>query len=141
MVPRGRLLVPHHAPTGYQQLCLTRQLIPQSIKNSHLHAHTNSLCTFLVVPRCRCLPLGYCMCRESCKRSLVSHPKACVPPLRWHCFVVTSPSQGTCTTTRLIHAFPLASGMLPSTRFLPIKPAFPCYPCIIPQQPLCRRFS
>lgn len=87
MAPRRQLLIPQHAPIGCQQMCLTRELILQSIENCHVYAYTNSLCTFLFVPRCRCLPLlpfdtACTICRESCKRSTVSHPLLCVPPLR-----------------------------------------------------------
>lgn len=133
VAPRRQLLIPQHAPIGCQQMCLTRELILQSIENCHVYAYTNSLCTFLFVPRCRCLPLlpfdtACAICRESCKRSTVSHPLLCVPPLRQSFFVVNSPSLDTCTVMRFMHAFPLASGMLPSIGLLPLKPAFPCYP-------------
>ena len=75
VAPRRQLLILQHAPIGCQQMCLTRELIPQPIENCLVYAYTNSLCTFLFVPRCRCLSLlpfdtACAICRESRKRSL-----------------------------------------------------------------------
>lgn len=72
VAPRRQLLILQHTPIGCQQMCLTRELIPQSIENCLLYACTDSLCASLFVPRCRWLPLlpsdiACAICRESWK--------------------------------------------------------------------------
>lgn len=125
VAPRRQLLILQLAPIGCQQMCLTRELILESIENCLLYACTVSLCTSLFVPRCRCflfsllvshVPYAEKHVRDEC---ILSPPYLVCLHLRQFCFLTNFPSLD---CQKFYACFSSGSGMLLSPGLFSLKP-------------------